>query len=542
MRSLKFRLAASFLAIVFVTLAAAGITLYARLDSYRDDLTASTLRQVAAPIYYNITLFTPPQGQRTALANQRLRRELTQYLELTAREGVLVIPVDGEGKFIANEGENLEPGLDDERFIVPPAPERGPDFSELPLYAYETTEGSKLVYVSVPMTPLIRRQAEGIHAIVIAVPETSRRDVFRDLFGRLLLSGGVSMAAAGIVSALLWMSLYRPLAKVGRGVRAVAAGDYGQRIPAQGPSEVRDLARDVNTMADSVQASQRTMREFLANVSHELKTPLTSIRGFSQAMLDGTIDTPGERMRAARVIDTESRRVLHLVGELLDLSRIESGQQRMHLTNLGIDELLSHIRDVFLLRAADAGITLDVIGATNVLGELASPASGASVGDDASSKPFSRGGASNPLSAAPTTRIHADFDRIEQVLGNLLDNAFRHTARGGRIEAGARDAGAFIELYVADDGGGVSPEDLPHVFDRFYRSQLGEPEMPSAGLGLAISREIVRAHGGVIRAAARPGGGAEFAFTLPRANASPPSHAHDSRPSPAPEGSPAPPP
>jgi signal transduction histidine kinase len=515
LKSLKFRLAASFLAIVFVTLAAAGVTLYARLDSYRDDLTASTLRQVAAPIYYNVTLFTPPQGQRPALANQRLRRELTQYLELTAREGVLVIPVDAEGKFITNEGESPEPGLDDERFIVPPAPERGPDFSELPLYAYETTEGSKLVYVTVPMTTLVRGQREGIHAIVIAVPETSRRDVFGDLFGRLLLSGGVGMAAAGIVIALLWMSLYRPLAKVGRGVRAVAAGDYGQRILAQGPSEVRDLARDVNTMADSVQASQRTLREFLANVSHELKTPLTSIRGFSQAMLDGTLDTPEERVRAARVIDAESRRVLHLVGELLDLSRIESGQQQMHLADLRIDELLSHMRDVFLLRAADTGIALDVIGT-------------------------SQDGASSLQSPTSTARIRADFDRIEQVLGNLLDNAFRHTARGGRIEAGARDAGAFIELYVADDGEGVSPEDLPHVFDRFYRSQLGEPEMPSAGLGLAISREIVRAHGGVIRAVARPGGGAEFAFTLPRANTPPPSHARDPRPSPASDGSPAP--
>ncbi len=504
LKSLRVRLVASFLLIVLVTLVTAGVALYARLDSYRDDLSAGTLRAVAAPIYYNITLFTPPEGQRPALANQRLRNELNQYIELTAQEGVLILPVDANGTFIHN-GESPEPGLDDEHFVVPPAPERGPDFSELPLYEYETSEGSRIVYVSVPMTRLIRGQREGIYAIVVAMPETSRQDAFRDLFGPLLFAGGVGLAVAAVAIVLVWLSLYRPLAKVGRGVRAVAAGDYGQRVPDQGPSEVRDLARDVNKMADSVEASQRTLREFLANVSHELKTPLTSIRGFSQAMLDGTLTTLEERARAARVIDAESRRVLHLVGELLDLSRIESGQQPMQMASLRVDELLSHISEVFTLRASDAGVTLETRAATD----------------------------------APSV-VRADFDRIEQVLGNLLDNAFRHTQRGGRVEIGTRDAGEFVEIYVADDGEGIDPGDLPHVFDRFYRSQLGEPEMPSAGLGLAISREIVRAHGGAIRASARPGGGAEFAFTLRRADTRVTAQDPDLRPAQSPGTTPSP--
>ncbi len=476
--SLRFRLVASFLAIVIVTLAAAGVTLYARMDSYRDDLAASTLRQVASPIYYNIALFTPAADVRPGAAGQRLRNELTQYLDLQAKEGVLVLPVDANGVLIRGEDDDPIPDLNDERFIVPPAPERGPDFSELPLYEHTTSEGEDLVYVSVPMSRLVRGQREGIYAIVVAVPETSRRDVFGDLFGRLVLSGAVGMGAAMLVIALLWLSLYRPLAKVGRGVRAVAAGDYRQTVPVQGPSEVKALARDVNSMADSVRSSQSTLREFLANVSHELKTPLTSIRGFSQALVDGTLETPEERARAARVIDAESRRVLHLVGELLDLSRIESGQQQMELRDVRVDEALSHVRDVFSLRASEAGVALEV-------------------------------------GQAPDAVVRADFDRIEQVLGNLIDNAFRHARRGGRIEVSARPAGAFVELSVADDGAGIDAADLPHVFDRFYRSQLSEPDIPGQGLGLAISREIVRAHGGTIRASARERGGVEFAFMLP---------------------------
>jgi signal transduction histidine kinase len=325
----------------------------------------------------------------------------------------------------------------------------------------------------------VRDQPTAIHAIVVAVPGDTRREVFRDLAGRLLFAGTVGAGAAAVAALLLWASLYRPLGRVTRGVRAVAAGDFGQRVPEQGPAEVRALAADVNRMADAVQSSRDTLREFLANVSHEVRTPLTSIRGFSQAMLDGTLDTPEELARAARVIDAESRRVLQLVGELLDLSRIESGQQRMELAPVRASELLAQVRDVFSMRAAETGVTLDVrVPSTDVT-------------------------------------VAADFDRIEQVLGNLIDNALRHTPRGGRIDTGVRTGrSGLAEFYVADNGEGIAEADLPHVFDRFYRSALGEPEMPGAGLGLAISREIVRAHGGTIAASRREGGGTEFSFTL----------------------------
>jgi signal transduction histidine kinase len=201
-------------------------------------------------------------------------------------------------------------------------------------------------------------------------------------------------------------------------------------------------------------------------------------------MIDGTLDTPEERMRAARVIDVESRRLLHLVGELLDLSRIESGQQSMNVAGVRTSELLAHVGDVFAMRAEETGVTLDV-------------------------RP------------GPDEAVVADFDRIEQVLGNLIDNAFRHTPRGGRVEVGARSAkGGFMELYVWNEGAGITPEELPHVFDRFYRSRE-ETAGSGAGLGLAISREIVRAHGGEIRAESPPGGGALFAFTLPVSPARP---------------------
>ena len=482
-KSLRFRIIASFIVIVLITLGAAGIGLYARLGGYQEKLTAGTLRQIASPIYYNLTL--NPAGTGTVRGGARLRADLIEYLRLQHQDtGVIVLLLDSKGDVIpgAINGDSLLT----EHFDVPTPPTKGPNFAQLPEGKHETVDGQSLLYVTVPMPAAVRLQQAGIAAIVVALPQSTGPNVYKDFRQRLFLAGLIGLAAALIVGLVLWASLYRPMGKVTSGIRAVARGDYRQRVPVSGPSEVQALATDVNAMADSVQASQRALREFLANVSHELKTPLTSIRGFSQAMHDGTLDTPDERARAARVIDVESRRLLHLVGDLLDLSRIESGQQRMDVADVRVSELLSHVSDVFVMRADESGIGLDVKGDADAV-------------------------------------VVADVDRVEQVLGNLIENAFRHSTKGGTVTVGAKEAnGGFVELYVSDDGAGIAREDLPHVFDRFYRSK-DETAGSGAGLGLAISREIVRAHGGEIRAETRSFGGTTFAFTLPKAGHAAPS-------------------
>jgi two-component system, OmpR family, sensor kinase len=478
-KSLRFRFFASFIAIVLITLVTAGAGLYARLGGYQEQLTAATLRQIAAPIYYNLTL--NPAGTGTVRGGARLRTDLLEYLRLQHQDtGVIVLLLDSQGSVIPEAIS--DDTLINEHFDVPPPPQRGPNFSQLSEQKHKTVDGQTLLFVTVPMPAAVRLQQAGIAAIVVALPPSAGPDVYKDLRQRLFFAGMIGLGAALIAGLILWASLYRPMGRVTSGIRAVAHGNYGERVPISGPSEVRALAADVNAMADSVQASQRALREFLANVSHELKTPLTSIRGFSQAMHDGTLDTPEERARAARVIEVESRRLLHLVGELLDLSRIESGQQRMDVAAVRVSELLTHVSDVFAIRAEELGMHLRTEPQR----------------DDA---------------------VNADFDRIEQVLGNLIDNAFRHSTSGGTITVGARGgAGGFVELYVSDEGGGIAREDLPHVFDRFYRSQ-DETAGSGAGLGLAISREIVRAHGGEIRVESPKGGGTTFAFTLPATDA-----------------------
>jgi signal transduction histidine kinase len=296
------------------------------------------------------------------------------------------------------------------------------------------------------------------------------------------------VAAALVLGFLLSQSVAAPLRNIARAARSVARGSYRQRVPVTGPREVRELAATFNRMTEEVQRSQQTLRDFLANISHELKTPLTSIRGFSEAIQDGTIDNPDGIQRSARIISTESNRVLRLVEELLDLSRIESGQVSMQQEDLDLSELFEHVREIFALRAEEGGVQLELGGT---------------------------GG----------TRIRGDFDRLEQVLNNLIDNALRHTPPGGAVRVASRESQpAVVQVTVSDTGKGIPPEDVVHLFERFYRardSERADGKTKGYGLGLAITREIVRAHGGDIWATSEVGRGTTFVFTLPIAGRSP---------------------
>jgi signal transduction histidine kinase len=335
-----------------------------------------------------------------------------------------------------------------------------------------------LLCVRIPLSETLLSVFPGADAtaLVIAEPAASLNEVFGDLVPRLLFSGIIGILAALVFGFVLSQSVAAPLRNIARAARNVARGNYRQRVPATGPSEVRDLAANFNRMTEQVQRSQQTLRDFLANISHELKTPLTSIRGFSEAILDGTIDDHDGIERSARIISGESTRVLRLVEELLDLSRIESGQVPMRLEEFGVDELIHHVTDVFELRSEETGTKLD-------------------------------------LALEDSTRVHGDFERLEQVLNNLMDNAFRYTPSEGSVRVSTSTTAGFVQVTVADNGKGIPADELPFLFDRFYRAHGSTSK--GYGLGLAIARELVRAHGGEIWATSEIGQGTQFHFTLP---------------------------
>ena len=233
-------------------------------------------------------------------------------------------------------------------------------------------------------------------------------------------------------------------------------------------------------MAERVEAAQRSQRDFVANVSHELKTPLTSIQGFSQALLDGTASTPETTARAAYVIHDEAERMRRMVDELLTLARFDAGEVVMARERLELGPLLQACVERMAPQAQAAGVAL----------ERDVP---------------------EPLS------VTGDGDRLAQVFANLLDNALTHTPTGGRVTLAARRAERtpVVEVMVTDTGTGIPAEALSRLFERFYQVDQARPRGRGAGLGLAIVKEIVEAHGGTIAAESVVGLGSKFTVCLP---------------------------
>jgi signal transduction histidine kinase len=328
------------------------------------------------------------------------------------------------------------------------------------------------------------RLASGSVLVVAAPrPRTNFLNVFADELLIPIIEGGL---VALLLSLVLAYALSRwvadPLQKM-----VLAARNYPsqtmQPVPPRGPREVQDLTRAFNSMVHRVESAQRSQRDFVANVSHELKTPLTSIQGFAQAIVDGTADSPEARRQAAQIIQDEAGRMHRLALDLLDLARFEGGTAELAMSAVDPGELLRGVAEKFSLQVQKARVDVRV---------------------------------SVPENLSP---IMGDGDRLAQVFTNLVDNALKFTPENGTIELSARADQAWMEFLVTDSGVGVDAEALPRLFDRFYQADPARAggEGRGAGLGLTIAREIVQAHGGKIGVRSSVGHGTTFTIRLPLA-------------------------
>jgi signal transduction histidine kinase len=242
----------------------------------------------------------------------------------------------------------------------------------------------------------------------------------------------------------------------------------------RGPREVRDLARAFNAMTGQLQLDEEQRRNLLADVTHELRTPLTVMQGNLEALLDGVYPRDDEHL--APILE-ETRVLSRLVDDLRILSLAESGALKLHREPTDLSALIEETLSSFRAQSDSAGVELI-----------------ANIPDDVPS-------------------LELDPVRIREVLANLIANALRHTPNGGKVEVAASVSGNKIAVSIRDTGTGIPPEDLPHIFDRFYRSEQSR----GMGLGLAIAKYLVAAHNGEIVAESEPGKGTAFRFLLPLA-------------------------
>ncbi len=318
--------------------------------------------------------------------------------------------------------------------------------------------------------------------LLLAEDEEAATRAWRRIVTFVVLSGLAAVVLAALAGSLTVAAITRPVRALTAAARGVAGGDYTLRVSPEGTDELHALAHSFNTMVDDVVRQRGVERDLLANVSHELATPLGIIEGYAENLAEGVVVGEAERLAALRAIGAEARRLSRLTGDLLDLALIETGQVRVRPESVPLGELLRGVWARFAPAASHAGLTLT-------------------------------------LDAADAPTVVTDGLRLEQALVNLVANALHHTPPGGTVVlGGARaDAGA-ARLWVADTGVGIPPDELSRIWERFYRVDKGRDRSSGGagvGLGLAICRSTVALLHGRITAESALGAGTTFTIFLP---------------------------
>ncbi|MCP3974664.1 MAG: HAMP domain-containing histidine kinase [bacterium] len=296
------------------------------------------------------------------------------------------------------------------------------------------------------------------------------------------LIAGLALALA--VSVLVSRRLGRRLAGLEEAAIGLASGDLGARAPVEGGDDLAELSSTFNHMAASLQRSQRRERDFLMSVGHDLRTPLTTIRGYAEGLAAGIIE-PEDFPRVADVLHRQTDRLSRLVEDLMLLARLEAREFTMRPERVDLAAHVKEIVEAHRVRAEKLGVRFEA-------------------------------------HIQPVGIVEVDPDRVAQLLGNLVDNALRYTPEQGSVVLSLTGNPELFTLEIADTGPGIDPEDIPRVFERLYVAQHYRPVRPEgSGLGLSIVKELVDALGGRVDVMSEPGHGTTVRLSLPKAVAEP---------------------
>ncbi len=353
---------------------------------------------------------------------------------------------------------------------------------------------TSFLYVSVPIYKNGASSGTIIGALWIYQPEQfpsgAPNGFLANVNTAILVSGLIIAVGVLLFSLLMARQLTHPLEGLTRTAEQMKRGEYEKRVEVpKSQDELGRLALTFNAMADTIEADVNELRqqdqirrELIANIAHDLATPLTAIQGFSEALADDLIPSSEARHETAQRIGREVQRLRRLVADIQQMSSLESGHTKLDLAPLDLHSLVDETLFVIEPECEEAGIALH-----------------------------------NQLTDG-TPLVYADSDRVTQVLLNLLDNARRHTPRGGSLTISATPTSRMLNVSITDTGVGIDAADLPHIFERFYRADRSRTGTTGgSGLGLAIVKAIIVAHGGTIFAVSTPGKGTRFTFSLPLA-------------------------
>jgi signal transduction histidine kinase len=332
-----------------------------------------------------------------------------------------------------------------------------------------------------PMPPVIGTETIGtLHISHEQLPDINRAalQITYNTIGRFFLWGGLlAIAIAILLTFLLSRRILAPVKAITSAARQFGRGDFSQRVDFQGKGEVGEMAQSFNSMAENLEHTELLRRNMVADVAHELRTPLSNLSGYLEAIRDGVIKPDESTIRS---LSEEASSLSRLVDDLQELSLADAGELKLIIQPEDISRLIRDVMAALQTKVVAKSLTVS---------------------------------ADLPTRLPP---VDIDAHRIKQVLHNLLENAVTHTGQAGRITVTARREGNQVRISVADTGEGIPTKDLPFVFERFYRVDKSRTRATGgSGLGLTIVKRLVEAHGGTVEVKSEPGQGSTFTFTLP---------------------------
>jgi signal transduction histidine kinase len=457
--------------LVLTAAVTAGLARRSEVTTARHDV--QDRAEVVGPEFDKLIKQLPAARAATAtVAGRRQIRRLRNLVNTTLRaSNGAVVALDADGNVEEGFGRLLGTQGD-----TPTLPEgmTVDDLDTKALLAGSTQNGREgnTVFVAEPLAPV-----NGVTPVLVLAEDVNTRPFGGSGFA-VLGAAAIALGIAAFVAAYLARRMTEPLAAMETTARSIAGGDLSARVDA---THVRDdelgsLASAINAMANDLDVARGHERAFLLSVSHDLRTPLTSIRGYAEAIADGTVQGMDARIRAADVISSESRRLERLVADLLDLARLDAHQFSLHPAPIDAQPVVTDAVEAFEPAAAEIGLELVVVGDQPV-------------------------------------PVVADAQRLAQIVANLVENALKFAS--SRVSVGVRTVGTDVELHVDDDGPGIAPADLPRVFERLYTSRTVPGRTLGTGIGLAIVRELALAMGGDARVEPVDSIGTRFVVRFP---------------------------
>jgi heavy metal sensor kinase len=412
-----------------------------------------------------------------SIAMGEFREELGEVVILYYEQEGELVPISARDVDVSLDSVLVQQALDGDRLYTTAV---NGDNTELRFYLVPFGQGGPAFFPGRPGAAPGRPYVESA-AIAVGRSTEDTEAALDRLLRTLVIAGPLALVVAGAGGVFLAGRALKPVDEITRTAREIEEDDLSQRIPVQSKDELGRLASTLNQMIERLERAFRRQQEFTGDASHELRTPLAVVQAESTLALNKERSADDYR-RSLEVVSHESEHMSRVIDQLLTLARADSGKELLTLEELDLGELLANVAERAYVLCKDKGLEFR-------------------------------------LDRTDTAVVSGDWAELRQVLLNLLDNAVRHTPEGGVVSLTLRRSDREAVVVVADTGTGISGEDLPHVFERFYRADKSRSRVEGgAGLGLAIAKQLVELHGGRIWAESDVGKGSKFSFMLPLSN------------------------